>query len=79
MICPGPELCTHTGEPCCDARERVAKPTVRLSAAQTQAAKARVHERGQGWTYWTPTNMAPTYPTRREAEDASIQEWRDNL
>ena len=51
----------------------------RLSAAQTQAAKDRVEPRGDGFTYWTWNNNAPTYPTRREAEGASIQEWRNNL
>ena len=52
-----------------------------LSAAQTQAAKARVYECDAvaGFSYWTKDASAPIYATRREAEEASIQEWRDNL
>jgi hypothetical protein len=52
---------------------------VRLTAAQSQAARDRVEERGAGFTYWAPNHDAPIYPSRREAEAASIQEWRDNL
>lgn len=50
-----------------------------LTAAQTSAAKNRVEPRGEGFTYWTQDRSAPVYATRREAEEASIQEWRDNL
>lgn len=50
-----------------------------LTSAQTAAAKARVEPCGGGFTYWTVDHSAPAYPTRREAEDASVQEWRDNL
>jgi hypothetical protein len=53
--------------------------TVRLTAAQTQAAKARVEPYKGGFTYWTTGRNAPVYPTRKDAEAASIQEWRDNL
>lgn len=51
----------------------------RLTPAQTDAAKARVEPAPGGFTYWTADRSAPVYPTRREAEEASIQEWRDNL
>ena len=51
----------------------------RLSAAQTEAALARVEPCEGGFTYWTPRRCAPSFPTRREAEAASVQEWRDNL
>ena len=52
----------------------------RLSEAQTEAAKRRVAGPfPSGWTYWTPGEDAPFYGTRAEAEQASIQEWRDNL
>ena len=51
----------------------------RLTPAQTQAAKERVEQRTEGFTYWTSANDAPIYPTRREAEAASIEEWRANL
>lgn len=53
--------------------------TTRLSAAQTAAAVARVEPCAGGFRYWTPTACAPVYATRREAEAASVQEWRDNL
>lgn len=59
--------------------EAAPRHAVRLSAAQSQAARDRVEPRGSGFTYWTVDKSAPTFPTRREAEDASIQEWRDNL
>lgn len=52
---------------------------VRLTAAQTAAAKARVEPVRGGFTYWTKDKSAPVYATRKEAEEASIQEWRDNL
>ena len=51
----------------------------RLSPAQTAAARARVEPCKGGFTYWTPNASAPIYATRREAEEASVQEWRDNL
>lgn len=51
----------------------------RLTPAQTEAAKRRVEQRGEAFTYWTVDRSAPVYPTRRKAEDASVQEWRDNL
>lgn len=69
-------------EPMTQTREQRAVPAVRpvhLTREQIRAAKDRVEARGQGFTYWTPNDAAPVYPTRREAEDASIQEWRDNL
>ena len=52
---------------------------VRLSAAQTAAAIARVEACAGGFRYWTKDNSAPGFATRKEAEDASVQEWRDNL
>ena len=52
---------------------------VRLSAAQTAAALARVAPCAGGFRYWTKDNSAPVYPLRADAERASIQEWRDNL
>lgn len=51
----------------------------RLTPAQTAAAKARVLETPGGFTYWTIDRSAPVYLKRSDAEDASIQEWRDNL
>lgn len=51
----------------------------RLTPAQTEAAKRRVEPAPGGFTYWTKDASAPTYPSRGEAEDASVQEWRDNL
>lgn len=52
---------------------------VRLSSAQTIAALRRVEPRGKQFTYWTPDDSAPAYATRKEAEEASVQEWRENL
>lgn len=52
---------------------------VRLTAAQTAAAVARVEPCEGGFTYWTPRRCAPSFATRKEAEAASVQEWRDNL
>ena len=53
---------------------------IRLTPAQTQAAKARVMPaKPDGFSYWTKDGVAPVLPTRREAEDASIEEWRANL
>ncbi len=51
----------------------------RLTRAQTEAARARVEEAPGGFTYWTADHSAPIYPTRRDAEEASIAEWRANL
>ena len=51
----------------------------RLTPAQTEAAKRRVEECAGGFRYWTPDASAPVFQTRKEAEEASIQEWRDNL
>ena len=51
----------------------------RLSKAQTASAIARVIPCPQGFTYWTKDNTAPAYATRKEAERASIEEWRNNL
>ena len=56
-----------------------AQVTVRLSAAQSEAARRRVEECRGGWTYWTPKRIAPVYATRADAEAASIAEWRANL
>lgn len=53
--------------------------TVRLSAAQTAAARSRVEPCKGGFNYWTPDGSAPVFATRSEAEEASVQEWRDNL
>ena len=55
--------------------------TVRLTAAQTAAARARVHETAapKGFCYWTKGGFVGNYATRAEAEAASIKEWRDNL
>ncbi len=69
------EVCPSCARP----GDEIGKPTVRLTAAQTASAKARVEECKGGWTYWTKDKSAPVYPSRREAEEASIQEWRDNL
>ena len=51
----------------------------RLTPAQTQAAKDRVEPCAGGFRYWTVDASAPVLPTRREAEVASIEEWRSNL
>ena len=51
----------------------------RLTPAQTAAALARVEPCAQEFTYWTKDNSAPVFATRKEAECASVQEWRDNL
>ena len=50
-----------------------------LTPEQTAAAKEKVYPVSSGFTYWTVDLNAPVYPTRAEAERASIQEWRDNL
>ncbi len=50
-----------------------------LTRAQIAAARARVFLGPKGYSYWTPDNSAPMYRTKQEADDASIQEWRDNL
>ena len=51
----------------------------RLTPAQTEAAKRRVELCAGGFRYWTIDASAPVMPTRKEAEDASIEEWRENL
>lgn len=51
----------------------------RLTPYQTAAALARVMPAPGGFRVWTPGETGPVYPSRREAEEASVQEWRDNL
>ena len=51
-----------------------------LTPYQTDAAKARVYPANGAWYYWRPApDQSPAYDTRREAEEASVQEWRENL
>ena len=51
----------------------------RLTPSQTQSAKDRVEPCAGGFRYWTVDASAPVFATRREAESASIDEWRANL